>query len=154
MRTRRGGAAYVRDRPAPAAMRLLAALALLAVAGPAAAQTDGPSSSAPDGVPGATVEGLVTDAETGAPVVGAGVVIPALGVGAVTDRDGHYAIADVPPGDHAVRAGAYTYHMTSYAVTVPAGGGAVRLDAPLAPGAAQGCAVLHDDHTLDEDAAP
>ena len=100
------------------------------------------------------VEGVVTDVETGAPVVGAGVVIPALGIGAVTDREGRYAIADVPPGDHAVRAGAYTYHMTDYAVTVPTEGGPVTLDAPLAPGAAQGCAVLHDDHEPKEDTAP
>ena len=137
-------------------MRTLAALALVfTLAGTASAQSaEAPSSQTPAGVPGATVEGLVTDAETGLPVVGAGVVIPALGIGAVTDLRGHYVIADVPPGDHAVRAGAYTYHMTSYAVTVPAEGGAVKLDAPLAPGAAQGCAVVHDDHTLGEDAAP
>ena len=132
-------------------MRSLAAFALLfALAGPAAAQSDAPSSSVPTG----TVAGVVTDAETGMPVVGAGVVIPALGIGAVTDREGRYAIEAVPPGEHAVRAGAYTYHMTSYAVTVPAGGGAVTLDAPLAPGAAQGCAVLHDDHEPAEDTAP
>ena len=132
-------------------MRTLAAFALVfALAGTASAQSDGNSSPIPTG----TVEGLVTDAQTGLPVVGAGVVIPSLGVGAMTDLRGHYAIEDVPPGEHAVRAGAYTYHMTSYAVTVPAEGGAVTLDAPLAPGAAQGCAVLHDDHEPAEDTAP
>ena len=136
-------------------MRALTALALLiGLAGTTSAQSSSPTSQTPAGVPGATVEGLVTDAETGLPVVGAGVVIPELGIGAVTDLQGHYAIEDVPPGEHAVRAGAYTYHMTSYAVTVPAGGGAVTLDAPLAPGAAQGCAVLHDDHEPAEDTAP
>ena len=132
-------------------MRTLAALALVfALAGTASAQSAGPSSSIPTG----TVEGLVTDAQTGLPVVGAGVVIPSLGTGAMTDLRGHYAIEGVPAGEHAVRAGAYTYHMTSYAVTVPAEGGAVTLDAPLAPGAAQGCAVLHDDHESAEDTAP
>lgn len=136
-------------------MRALPALALLlAFAAPAVAQTDGPSSSIPAGIPQGTVQGLVTDAETGKPVAGAGVVIPALGIGAVTNREGRYTIEAVPPGDHAVRAGAATYHMTSYAVTVPAQGGAVALDAPLAPGAALGCAVLHDDHELKEDTAP
>lgn len=136
-------------------MRALPALALaLALAVPAAAQTAGPASSVPGGAPSGTVAGVVTDAETGAPVVGAGVVIPALGIGAVTDREGRYTIESVPPGEHAVRAGAYTYHMTDYAVTVPAGGGAVTLDAPLTPGAAQGCAVLHDDHELEEDTTP
>ena len=135
-------------------MRALPALALLiASAVPAAAQ----SSAIPAGVPAGTVAGVVTDAETGEPVVGAGVVIPALGIGAVSDREGRFVIDDVPPGEHAVRAGAYTYHMTDYAVTVPPEGGVLALDTPLAPGAAQGCAVLHDDHALDhepEDTAP
>ena len=136
-------------------MRALLPLVLVvALAAPASAQSDQPSSAIPGGVPMGTVAGVVTDAETGRPVVGAGVVIPALGIGAVTDREGRYTIAEVPPGEHAVRAGAYTYHMTSYAVTVPDGGGVLALNAPLAPGAAQGCAVLHDDHELKEDTAP
>ena len=128
-------------------MRLIVALFFAFAAASAGAQTAPPAETG-------RVAGVVTDAETGAPVVGAGVVIPALGIGATTDREGRYAIENVPPGSHAVRAGAYTYHMTDYAVTVPPAGGAVTLDAPLAPGAAQGCAVLHDDHELKEDTAP
>ncbi|MDT0630403.1 carboxypeptidase regulatory-like domain-containing protein [Rubrivirga sp. S365] len=135
-------------------MRVLPALALfLILAAPAAAQSDGSAPPAPGVVAGGTVEGVVTNAETGQPVAGAGVVIPALGIGAMTDREGRYAIADVPPGEHAVRAGAFTYHMTDYAVTV-AEGGAVRLDAPLAPGAGAGCAAVHPGDHGEADTAP
>lgn len=75
--------------------------------------------------------------------MGAGVMLPALGLGAVSDREGRFTIAGVPPGRHAVRAGAYTYHMTVFEVDVAAGQ-AASLDAALPPGAGVGCAVVHD----------
>ena len=113
------------------ALLLLAALSL-----PAAAQ------SPPDAGLG-TLAGVVTDAETGLPVMGAGVVIPALGIGAVSQRDGTYEIADVPPGTHEVRTGAFRYFLVTVEAEVEERG---TLDIALRPGAAVGCEVLHTHH--------
>ncbi|PAP76486.1 carboxypeptidase regulatory-like domain-containing protein [Rubrivirga marina] len=97
--------------------------------------------SAPEAAGLGTVTGLVTDAETGEPVVGAGVAIPELGLGAVSQRDGSYVIEDVPVGTHAVRAAAYTYHFET--VEAEVGEEDVALDFALHPGSAAGCAS-HD----------
>lgn len=113
-------------------MRHVLLLALLAAA----------SASAQDAPALATLSGVVTDAETGRPVVGAGVVIPALGIGAVSQRDGRYVIEDVPAGTHAVRAGAYRYHLVTVEAEVADAGGT--LDVPLRPGAGVGCEVVHE----------
>ena len=129
-------------------MRALA-LAVLALALPAAAQTTtrSASSGAVVGRAAPVVEGaltgIVTDAETGRPVMGAGVVIPALGIGAVSQRDGTYEIAGVPPGLHDVRTGAFRYHLVTVQARV---GDAGTLDIALRPGAAVGCEVLHTHH--------
>lgn len=123
-------------------MRFLLALALLAVAAPTAAAQSATPAADTSAVAG-LIGGVVTDSETGAPLMGAGVMIPALGIGAVSDREGRFTIEGVPPGRHAVRAGAYTYHMTVFDVDVAAGLPA-SLDAALRPGAGVGCAVVHD----------
>ena len=47
-----------------------------------------------------TVVGAVTDAETGDPLVGASVRIPALGLGVTADLDGRFRIPGVPAGAH------------------------------------------------------
>ncbi len=117
------------------ALFLLVALAL-----PAAAQL------APDADLG-TLAGVVTDAETGLPVMGAGVVIPALGIGAVSQRDGTYEIAGVPPGTHDIRTGAFRYHLVTVQAEVEEAG---TLDIALRPGAAVGCEVLHTHHEPDD----
>ena len=113
-------------------MRFLLSSALLALlAAPAVyAQTDADALG--------TLTGTVTDAETGMPVMGAGVVIPELGIGAVSQRDGTYVIEDVPEGTHAVRVGAYRYHLDPTTETVVAG------DLPIRPGAGVGCEVVHE----------
>ena len=49
-------------------------------------------------------------------------------------------IPDVPPGTHAVRTGAYLYHLQSVEARVAATGGT--LDVALRPGA--GCAAVHE----------
>ena len=120
-------------------MRHLLTLALLATALPALAQPDRQPTA--DAGAAGTLAGVVTDAETGLPVVGAGVVIPALGVGAVSQRDGRYEIAGVPPGTHAVRAGAYRYHLVTVEAEVGETG---TLDVALRPGAGAGCAAVHE----------
>ena len=117
-------------------MRFLLSSALLALlAAPAVyAQTDADALG--------TLTGTVTDAETGMPVMGAGVVIPELGIGAVSQRDGTYVIEDVPEGTHAVRVGAYRYHLDPTTETVVAG--ETTLDLPIRPGAGVGCEVVHE----------
>lgn len=89
-----------------------------------------------------TLRGVVTDAETGLPVVGAGVVIPALRIGAVSQRDGSFSITCVPAGRHAIRAGAYLYHLVTVEAEADAAGGT--LDVALRPGAGPGCAAVHE----------
>lgn len=123
-----------------AAMRSALAFVLFALVPAAAAQTAAP---APLPVAAGQIAGEVTDAETGAPLAGAGVVIPELGIGAVSDREGRFVIEDVPPGRHAVRAGAYTYHFSTAEVDVAGEAGAA-LDVALRPGAGSGCAVVHE----------
>ena len=120
---------------------LLALVALAALAVPASAQ---PASAPASPAAGATLSGTVTDAETGLPVVGAGVVIPALGIGAISQRDGRYEIAGVPPGTHAVRTGAFRYHLVTVEAEVPGGTPGGRLDIALRPGAEAGCAAIHE----------
>lgn len=121
-------------------MRTLLPTLLVLLAVPASAQRTPavPDSALADVV---TVSGVVTDAETGDPVVGAGVVLPELGLGAVSQRDGSYAIEGVPAGTHAVRAAAYTYHFET--VEAEVGEAPVALDFALHPGSAAGCAS-HD----------
>ncbi|WP_412060773.1 carboxypeptidase regulatory-like domain-containing protein [Rubrivirga sp. IMCC45206] len=113
---------------------LIAALALLLVPAVAAQSAD-PAPAL------AVVTGTVTDADTGMPVVGAGVVLADLGIGAVSQRDGSFRIEGVPAGTHAVRTGAYRYHLATLAATVD---GPTTLDVVLAPGAGVGCAVVHE----------
>ncbi len=86
-----------------------------------------------------TLRGVVTDAETGQPVVGAGVAIPALRLGTVTQRDGSFALACVPAGAHDVRAVAYRYHPVTTEVRV-----GEAFDVALVPGAEPGCAAIHE----------
>lgn len=96
---------------------------------------------APEAARLGVVTGVVTDVETGLPVVGAGVVLVELGIGAVSQRDGTFRIESVPPGTHAVRAGAFRYHLVTLEAAVD---GPATLDVALAPGAGVGCAVVHE----------
>lgn len=123
---------------------LLAALAL-----PAAAQT-APTNAAPPDVAASRIEGVVTDAETGAPLAGAGLMIPDLEIGAVSGRDGRFVLDGVPPGAHTVRVGAYTYHMTTFRVEVT-GGEPAALDARLRSGAGPGCAAVDDEEDVQDE---
>ena len=116
--------------------------ALLLAAAPALAQSV--PEADPDTASGAgTVRGVVTDVETGLPIMGAGVVLTDLGIGAVSDRQGRFEIAGVPPGAHPVRAGAYLYHLVNAEAEV-ADDAPARLDVALRPGAGPGCAAVHE----------
>ncbi|MBN2103692.1 carboxypeptidase-like regulatory domain-containing protein [bacterium] len=50
------------------------------------------------------VRGVVTDANTGDPLIGANIVIENTIFGAAADMDGKYIILNIPPGNYAVRA--------------------------------------------------
>ena len=90
---------------------LLAFLALLtAAARPAAAQETG------------TIQGSVTDAESGSPVQGARVSVDGTAIGAATGADGRYVLRNVPAGTRTVRVSMLGYAGAQRAVAVTAGG--------------------------------
>ncbi len=51
-----------------------------------------------------TITGTVADAETGAPVSGAQISVPALGVGVLSSGSGRFVLPGVPVGTHELRA--------------------------------------------------
>jgi hypothetical protein len=69
-----------------------------------------------------TVQGLVVDAQTGNPIVGATVTVQGTALGAVTGADGTYTIANVPAGAQVIEANATGYLAATQNTTVPAGG--------------------------------
>jgi outer membrane receptor protein involved in Fe transport len=50
------------------------------------------------------IAGIVTDKETGEPLVGVNVIIEGHNLGAATDEDGEYYILNIPPGIYTVKA--------------------------------------------------
>jgi outer membrane receptor protein involved in Fe transport len=70
--------------------------------------------------PSGSVSGRVTDARTGAVLVGATVVADGVRQIATTDADGHYRIADVAPGTYTVRVRYIGYAPESVSVAVTA----------------------------------
>ncbi|SEA06607.1 iron complex outermembrane recepter protein [Arachidicoccus rhizosphaerae] len=56
-----------------------------------------------------TLEGVITDKKTGAPISGASIFIPDLKIGAVTDSAGHYAFKHLPKGIYLVHITAIGY---------------------------------------------
>ncbi|MBT3252721.1 MAG: TonB-dependent receptor [Candidatus Marinimicrobia bacterium] len=55
------------------------------------------------------ISGHVTDSESGEPLIGVNIFISNLGTGAATDIDGYYAILNVRPGKHELRASMIGY---------------------------------------------
>ena len=70
-------------------------------------------SLAPVGIPGAGIDGIVTDSETGDPIVGAAVVVDGTDFGAPTDETGRYHIPEVPSGSWRLTTGAVGYYPKS-----------------------------------------
>jgi TonB-dependent receptor len=89
----------------------LAVVAALVLAGAAAAQ--GPSTG--------TVAGQVRDKSQGEPLASAEVVLEGTPFQAVTDQNGRYRIADVPPGDYSLVVTFLGFGSDSRKVTVTAG---------------------------------
>jgi TonB-linked SusC/RagA family outer membrane protein len=68
-----------------------------------------------------TVTGRVTDRATNAPLIGAQIVVAGTTLGALTNQDGRFAIAQVPAGQHEVRVTIIGYKGAGEQVTVAAG---------------------------------
>lgn len=98
---------------------LLAALLLLPLA------TSGQEADSETG----RIAGVVTDAETGEPLVGANVWLVGTTLGAATDVEGRFRILDVPAGDHAVQVTYIAYDRLETAVRVEPGVGTTFLPA-------------------------
>ena len=60
------------------------------------------------------ITGVITDRETGEPLIGANVIIADLGIGTATDINGYYALLNVPPGVYSITANYIGY--ASYTV--------------------------------------
>ena len=69
-----------------------------------------------------TVTGTVTEAETGEPLPGATVQIPAEGAGAAADAEGQYRLTGVPAGEQTLRVSFVGFQSQERTVNVPAGG--------------------------------
>jgi TonB-linked SusC/RagA family outer membrane protein len=72
------------------------------------------------------IRGRISDAATGAPLVGVQVRVDGTTVGAQTAADGTYAIVGAPAGSHSVSARRLGYAPQRAAVTVPDGGSAAQ----------------------------
>ncbi len=55
------------------------------------------------------ITGVITDSQTGEPLVGATVLVDGTNLGASTDTEGHYLILNVPVGDYTVRISSVGY---------------------------------------------
>src|SRR4051812_3827029 len=93
----------------------LAVLLLLAVARPAAAQSEARG----------TVAGTVVDDSTGAPVPRATVFVVGTTQGALTDDVGRFAIGELTAGEHTLRVRILSYRQRDVSVAV-VGGDTVR----------------------------
>ena len=60
------------------------------------------------------ITGVITDSETGEPLIGANVIISEIGVGTASDMDGYYALLNIPPGEYDVTANYIGYSSVTY----------------------------------------
>lgn len=67
------------------------------------------------------ISGQVLSAEEAAPLAGAQVVLPELGMGTLAGEDGEFRITGVPAGQHRIQANLIGYRQTSRTVRVRAG---------------------------------
>ncbi len=68
-----------------------------------------------------SIEGRVTEAQSGTPLPGVNVVIQSFNLGAATGPNGQYAIEQVPAGDHVVTVRFVGYRTVNREVTLSAG---------------------------------
>lgn len=55
------------------------------------------------------IAGVVKDAQTGEPIIGANIILEGTQKGAATDPDGYYVILNIPPGKYSLRASVIGY---------------------------------------------
>ncbi len=81
-----------------------------------------------------TITGVVRDQTSGAPLVGAQVVVPELGIGTVTEPEGRFRLDGVPVGDHTLRVEHLGYRIaeTNLSLDEPSNFSAVAWLAPQA----------------------
>lgn len=82
-----------------------------------------------------TIKGVVIDADTDEPLIGATVLIESLTKGSVTDLDGSYTIEDVPAGEYKLIC-TYTGY-SQQTITVTVGSGEVTADFSMGTSATQ-----------------
>lgn len=76
------------------------------------------------------IAGVITDRDTGEPLIGANILIQGTTIGAAADFDGNYVIRSVPAGTHTVVASYLGYQRETMEVTVSPGE-EVRVDVQL-----------------------
>ena len=102
--------------------RLVIVGALIALALPGSATAQG------------TLTGTITNAETGAPLAGAQVALPALSMGANSRTDGGYEVTGIPAGTHEVQVLLIGYQTETRQITI-ADDQTMQLDVALSVGA-------------------
>jgi hypothetical protein len=80
-----------------------------------------------------TIAGRITDATAHLPLAGTTVVVDNGATGTTSDHDGHFRLADIAPGSHAVTVSFIGYRSTSATAAVEAGS-TTRVDFNLQPG--------------------
>jgi len=60
------------------------------------------------------ISGVITDNESGEPLIGVNVIVPELGIGAASDVNGYFAILNVPPGAYSLSANYIGYGTVTY----------------------------------------
>lgn len=91
----------------------------------------------------ATIQGVVLDSITKAPMVGGIVHLRGTALGANVDREGNYRITGVPAGTYSVRVSYIGYKNKELSVTVPQGSKEIiKLNVLLSPDAVEGETII------------
>lgn len=79
------------------------------------------SSALAEGALDGSVTGMVTDDETGDPLVGVNIVIPQMGIGTATDANGQFGVENLPEGEYELIARYIGYTTLQEMITVTDG---------------------------------
>jgi len=91
----------------------------------------------------ATLQGVVLDSITKAPMVGGIVHLRGTALGANVDREGNYRITSIPAGTYTVRVSYIGYKNKELSVTIPQGSkDVIKLNVLLSPDAVEGETII------------